>query len=112
MLFNFKCVLISDSDADFMSIFGVNVTFAPNESEKRITIQTNSDDVVENTEEFSVTLSSVSGRVVFTNAIADIAILETSKGKKPCLRCLLYRPYCMQRYNEIQRHTCCICCHP
>lgn len=64
-----------------MSIFGLNVTFVPNESEKRITIQTNADDVVENTEQFSANLSSVSGRVVFTNTIANIAILETNNGK-------------------------------
>lgn len=79
--FEFQVCIISDSDADFMSVFDLDVTFAPDETEKRITIQTNSDVLVEGREQFSVSLSSASERVIVTTPNADIAILEASNGK-------------------------------
>ena len=67
--------------ADFTSISGLLVTFAPDEFEKRITIQTTVDSVVEGTEQFSAVLTSTDDRVTVTEERADISILETGNGK-------------------------------
>ena len=56
------------------------MTFAPDESEKRVTIQTIADSVLEGTEQFSAVLSSPPDRVTITQDRADISIEETGDG--------------------------------
>ena len=68
-------------DSDFASISNFQVTFAPDESEKRVTIQTSADNVLEGTEQFSAVLSSPPDRVTITQDTADISIEETGQGK-------------------------------
>ena len=72
-------------DSDFVSISNFQVTFAPDESEKRVTIQTSVDNVLEGTEQFSAVLSSPPDRVTITQDTADISILETGVGMCPFL---------------------------
>ena len=67
--------------SDFTSIVDFPVTFAPDESEKRVTIQTSADNVLEGTEQFSAVLSSPPDRVTITQDTADISILDTGSGK-------------------------------
>ena len=67
--------------ADFTSISGLLVTFAPDEFEKRVPVQTTVDSVVEGTEQFSAVLTSTDDRVTVTEERADISILETGNGK-------------------------------
>lgn len=57
------------------------MTFAPGESLKTVTIETTVDDVVESMEQFSVTITAVSNRVIITEDTADISILETDNGE-------------------------------
>ena len=66
--------------SDFTSMDNLVVTFAPDESEKRITIQTSADSVLEGTEQFSAVLSSPPDRVTITQDTADISIEETGDG--------------------------------
>ena len=72
----FLCVV-----SDFTSIVDFSVTFAPDESEKRVTIQTSADSVLEGTEQFSAVLSSPPDRVTITQDTADVSILDTGSGK-------------------------------
>lgn len=57
------------------------MTFGPAEFEKRVTIQTNGDTLVEGTEEFTAQLEPVSDHVVITEDTAYISIQETANGK-------------------------------
>ena len=59
----------------------IPVTFAPDESEKRIIIETSSDNVLEGTEQFSAVLSSPPDRVTITQDTADISIQEDGGGE-------------------------------
>ena len=74
--------MLFGADADFVSIVGLEVTFAPDESEKRVPVQTTVDSVVEGTEQFSAVLTSTDDRVTVTEERADISILETGNGKQ------------------------------
>ena len=67
--------------SDFTSVNNIPVTFAPDESEKRVTIQTGADNVLEGTEQFSAVLSSPPDRVTITHDTADISIEETGDGE-------------------------------
>ena len=58
------------------------MTFAPGETEKRVTIQTTADNVLEGREQFSAVLNSSSDRVTVTEDTADITIVETGRGEK------------------------------
>ena len=78
MLFIGLCIFFTDSD--FKSILNLPVTFAPDESEERVTIQTSADSVLEGTEQFSAVLSSPPDRVAITQNTADISIRETRDG--------------------------------
>ena len=67
--------------SDFTSIVDFSVTFAPDEFEKQVTIQTTVDEVLEGTEQFSAVLSSPPDRVNITQDTADISILDRGSGK-------------------------------
>ena len=56
------------------------MTFGSSEFEKRITIQTNSDDIVEGVETLTAQLTPISDRVIITGDTADISIEETDNG--------------------------------
>ena len=56
------------------------MTFGPSDTERRVTIQTNSDNFVEGNEMFTASLVPVSDRVVITQDTADITIEETANG--------------------------------
>ena len=57
------------------------MTFGPGEIERRISIQTNPDSLVEGTENFTAELVPVSDRVRITEGTARILIQETTNGK-------------------------------
>lgn len=56
------------------------MTFEPNEVEKRITIATKLDSLVEGIEDFTTELTAVSNRVLIIRDTADIRIQETANG--------------------------------
>ena len=56
------------------------VTFGPTEFERRVTVQTNPDSLLEGTEVFTAELVPVSDRVVITEDTAVINIVETENG--------------------------------
>ena len=58
---------------------------APDESEKKVPVQTTVDSVVEDTEQFSAVLISTDDRVTVTEERADISILETGNGNIYCV---------------------------
>ena len=58
------------------------MTFGPAEFEKRVTIQTNGDTLVEGTEMFTARLEPASDRTVINQNTADISIQETANGKQ------------------------------
>ena len=68
------------TDSDFTPIIDFPVTFGSSEFEKRITIQTNSDDIVEGVETLTAQLTPISDRVIITGDTADISIEETDNG--------------------------------
>ena len=82
--------IIFHIDSDFISISNLPVTFAPDESEKRVTIQTSADSVLEGTEQFSAVLSSPPDRVTITQDTADISIQETRDGMCVCVFVFAY----------------------
>ena len=57
------------------------MTFAPDETEKRVTIQTATDNVFEGTEKFTAVLTSSSDRVTITEDTADVSIIEKGRGE-------------------------------
>ena len=59
----------------------VQLTFAPGETNKRVTIQTTADNVLEGTEKLSAVLTSPSDRVTITEDTADISIVESGSGE-------------------------------
>ena len=68
-----------------MQISNRPVTFGTSDSERRVTIQTNADNLVEGDEMFTVTLAPISDRVIITEDSADITIEETANGTLLCL---------------------------
>ena len=74
-----KAILYFTIALDFSSS-SIKLTFAPDETEKRLTIQTTADNVLEGTEKFTAVLTSTSDRVTITEDTADISIVETEKG--------------------------------
>jgi hypothetical protein len=66
------------TSSDFVQISNRPVTFGTSDSERRVTIQTNADNLVEGDEMFTVTLAPISDRVIITEDSADITIEETA----------------------------------
>lgn len=66
------------------------MTFGPSDVERRITIQTNPDNLVEGNEMFTASLVPVSDRVTITEDTADITIEETANGKILSLQNTIY----------------------
>ena len=75
------------ADADFVQIVNFPVTFGPAEFEKRVTIQTSTDTLVEGTEVFTAQLEPVSDHLVITEDTAEISIQETANGKNNSPSC-------------------------
>ena len=65
---------------DFIEVIDLPVIFEASEHEKRVTIETVGDDVVEVTEEFRAEISTVSDRVLLTEDTVTISIEETTNG--------------------------------
>ena len=63
-----------------MEIVDLPITFEVPEVEKRVTIQTNEDGVVEGEEEFSALLTPVSDRISIAVDTVHITIAETTNG--------------------------------
>ena len=92
-LYNKLLLFFFFEDNDYVQLLNLPITFGPDEFERRVTIQTNPDSVVEGTEEFTVQLVSVSDRVVLTENTADISIQETENGKS-----------IIQLFNRLKAH--------
>ena len=78
------------TDSDFKSILNLPVTFAPDESEKRVTTQTSADSVLEGTEQFSAVLFSPPDWVTITQDTADISIQETRNSSVGVYNCIFH----------------------
>ena len=90
-----------------MQISNQPVTFGTSDSERRVIIQTNADNLVEGDEMFTVTLVPVSDRVIITEDSADITIEETANGTSLCLLVILCNCNFPQQFllSSSQIHT-------
>ena len=67
--------------SDFVEINDLPVTFEVNDTEKRVTLDTIGDSLVEGTEDFTLEITPVSNRIIITEEIVVIRIEETTNGK-------------------------------
>ena len=67
--------------SDFVEINDLPVTFEVNDTEKRVTIDTIGDSLVEGTEDFTLEITPVSNRIIITEETVVIRIEETTNGK-------------------------------
>ena len=67
--------------SDFVEINDLPVTFEVNDTEKRVTLDTIGDSLVEGTEDFTLEITPVSNRIIITEEIVVIRIVETTNGK-------------------------------
>ena len=67
--------------SDFVEINDLPVTFEVNDTEKRVTLDTIGDSLVEGTEDFTLEITPVSNRITITEETVVIRIEETTNGK-------------------------------
>ena len=67
--------------SDFVEINDLPVTFEVNDTEKRVTLDTIGDSLVEGTEDFTFEITPVSNRIIITEETVVIRIEETTNGK-------------------------------
>ena len=67
--------------SDFVEINDLPVTFEVNDTEKRVTLDTIGDSLVEGTEDFTLEITPVSNRIIITEETVVIRIEETTNGK-------------------------------